>query len=80
MLKYRQIEIKEKKPNCKVKSNDLNPKMNLQKLKIKVKLFPSNKKDDKNLSKSLLLDKGRTQKEKKQLIEKEKLPKKIIHK
>ena len=76
MLKYRQIEIKEKKPNCKVKSNDLNPKMNLQKLKIKVKLFPSNKKDDKNLSKSLLLDKDRTQKEKIQLIEKEKLPKK----
>ena len=76
MLKHRQMELKSNKEKLDIKSIESCEKKNLPKFKIKIKLFSSNKKVDQKHNNSLLLNKGRIQKEMKNFIEKEKQLKK----
>ena len=64
MLKYRQID-----PNTKTKKNNVLNNIskfskNMQKVKVKVKLFSLNKKENKKMSHSLFIDEKRTEKNK----------------
>ena len=64
MLKYRQINPNTKTKKNNVLNNTTNFSKNLQKVKVKVKLLSLNKKENRKMSHSLVIDEKRTEKNK----------------
>ena len=64
MLKYRQIDPNTKTKKNNVLNNTTNFSKNLQKVKVKVKLLSLNKKENRKMSHSLVIDEKRTEKNK----------------